>query len=97
MKCIVMFQYSICDMHFGITKSDLILGISVRIFYVFSNRYSSSISARRQILLFANKKMDLVRIEIVFNRKFSTIVRVNIKRASRFLSIFARAISKQQK
>ena len=31
MKCMVMFQYSICDMHFGIMKSELVLGISVRI------------------------------------------------------------------
>ena len=31
MKYMVMFQYSICDMHFGIMKSELIFGIFVRI------------------------------------------------------------------
>ena len=29
MKCVVMFQYSICDMHFGIMKVGLVSGISV--------------------------------------------------------------------
>ena len=31
LKWIVMFQYSLCDMHFGILKNELISGISVRI------------------------------------------------------------------
>ena len=31
MKCIVMFQYSICDMHLSIMRSELVLGISVEI------------------------------------------------------------------
>ena len=34
MKFMVMFQYLICDMHFGTMKSDLILGISVGILKV---------------------------------------------------------------
>ena len=38
-----MCQYSICNIHFGIMKSELILGISVRIVYVLAINYSSSI------------------------------------------------------
>ena len=38
MKCMVMFQYSICDMHFGIMKDGLISGISLGSLQVFSNR-----------------------------------------------------------
>ena len=70
MKCMVKFQYSTCDMHFSIVKSELILGISVFLS-----------SARHQIpyALFANKKKDLVRIELTFLQEVSIIVRVNMK------------------
>ena len=43
MECMVMFQYSICDMHFGIMKSELILGILVELFEFLAINYSSSI------------------------------------------------------
>ena len=43
MKCVVMFQYSICNMHFGIMKSELILGTSVAILKFLAINYSSSI------------------------------------------------------
>ena len=57
----VMFQYSICDMHFGIMKSaELILGNSVEILEVYSDKLIFLNSARRQIPLFANKKKDVV-------------------------------------
>ena len=49
-----MFQYSICDMHFGIMKSELIRGISVGILQVFSNKLFFLKSARSQIPFFAN-------------------------------------------
>ena len=49
MKCMVMFQFSIFDMHFGIMKSELILGISVGILQVFSDKLFFLNSARRQI------------------------------------------------
>ena len=58
MKCMVMFQYLIYNMHFGIMKSELILRISIVIFKVFSNKLFFFNSARRQIPLFANKKKD---------------------------------------
>ena len=79
MKCMVIIQYSICHMHFGILKSELILGISVGIHSVLSDKLLFLNSARSQIPLFANKKKDLVRIEITFSQKVSTIVRVNMK------------------
>ena len=53
-----MFQYLMCDMYFGIMKSELILRISVRIFEVFSDKVFFFNSAKRQILLLANKKKD---------------------------------------
>ena len=56
MKGIIMFQYSTCDMHFGIMKSELICGISVSILKVFSDRLFLLNLARRKIPLFANKK-----------------------------------------
>ena len=62
MKCMVMFQYSICDMHFGIMKSELIWGISVGIRLVYKDKLFFLNSTRRQIPLFANKRQDLVRI-----------------------------------
>ena len=49
MKCMVMFQYSICDMHFRIMKSELIMGISVGILEVFSDKLLFLNSARHQI------------------------------------------------
>ena len=58
MKCMVMFKYLICDMHFCIMKSELILRISIGIFKVFSNKLFFFNSARRKITLFANKKKD---------------------------------------
>ena len=58
MKCMVMFQYLICDMHFGTLKSELILGISYGILSDFSDKLFFLNSARRQIPLFANKKKD---------------------------------------
>ena len=64
MKGMVMFQYSICDLHFGIMKSELILGISVGILLVFSDKLFFLNSARRQIPLFVNTKKNLVRIEL---------------------------------
>ena len=60
MKCTVVFQYLICDLHFGIMKSELILEISVGILSVFSDKLFFLNSARRQIQLFANKKKDSV-------------------------------------
>ena len=66
MKCTVMFQYSIYDMHFGIMESELILGIPDEIIEVFSDKFFFYNSAMRQIPLFANKKKDLVRIELTF-------------------------------
>ena len=74
-----MFQYSICDMHFGIMKSELIWGISVGILQVFSVKLFFLNLARRQISLFANVKNDLVRIELTFLLEDSIIVRVNMK------------------
>ena len=75
MKCMVMFRYSIiCDMHFDIMKSELILGISVRFFKFLAINYSSSM-----IPLFANKKKDLFRIKLTFLQEVSIIVRVNMK------------------
>ena len=56
MKCMAMFQYSMCDMHLGIMKSELILGISVGIPQVFSDKLFFLNSTRRQIPLFANKR-----------------------------------------
>ena len=69
MQCMVMFQYSICDMHFGIMKSKLILGISVGNLKIFSDELFFLNSARRQTPLFVNKIKDLVRIELTFYRK----------------------------
>ena len=69
----VKFQYSICDMHFGIMKSELILGISVGILKVFSVKLFFLNSARRQTPFFANKKKDLVRLELTFYRKFQLL------------------------
>ena len=57
--------FDVCDRHYDIIKSELILGISVRILLVFSNKLFFLNSARRQIPLFANKK-DLGRIEQTF-------------------------------
>ena len=57
MNCMVTFQYSICDMHFGIMKSELILGISVGI-GSFSDKSFFLDLAKRQISLSANKKKD---------------------------------------
>ena len=76
MKCMVMFEYSICDMHFGIMKSELILGISAGILLVFSDKLSYLNLARRQIQLLANKMKDLVRMELTFLQEVSIIVRV---------------------
>ena len=73
MKSMVMVQYSICYMHFGIKTSELILGISVRTF-IFSIELFFLNSARRQIPLFANKKKDLVRMELNFYRKFQLLL-----------------------
>ena len=73
----VMFQYSICDMHFGIIKFELIWGIFVEILLAFSDKllFLNSI----QSPLFANKKKGLVRIELMFLQEVSIIVRVNMK------------------
>ena len=68
MKCMVMFQYSICDMHFGIIKSELIMGISVGILEIFSDKLLFLNSARHQIPLFANRKKHLVRIELTYGK-----------------------------
>ena len=57
-----MFQYSICDIHFGIMKSELNVGISVGILQIFSDKLFFLNSTRRQILMFANKKKDLVKL-----------------------------------
>ena len=70
MKCMVIFQYFICEMHFSIMKSELILGISIG---SFSDKLFFLNSARRQIPLFANNKKDLVRIELAFYRKFQLL------------------------
>ena len=57
----VKFQYSIYDMHLGIMKSaELILGNSVEILKVYSDKLIFLNSARCQIPLFANKKKDEV-------------------------------------
>ena len=86
-----MFQYSICDMHFWIMKYKLILGISCIIFKVFSDKLFFLNSARHQIPLFANKKKELVRIELTFSQEVLIIVRVNEYEAVsvNFLSVFA--------
>ena len=42
LTCMVMFQYSIIEMHFGIMKAGLIYGISVGILYTFKKIDSSS-------------------------------------------------------
>ena len=76
MKCMVMFEYSICDMHFGIMKSELIWGISAGILLVFSDKLFYLNLARRQIQSLANKIKDLVRMELTFLQKVSIIVRV---------------------
>ena len=55
----VMFQYSICDMHFGIKQSELILGISVGILLVFSDKLFFLILARCQMPFFAKKKIGM--------------------------------------
>ena len=60
LKCMVMFQYSICDMHFSIMNSELILGFCKFL------AINDSSPARGQIRLFANKKKDLVLIELTF-------------------------------
>ena len=62
MECTVMFQQSICDMHFGIMESELIWGISVGILYVLSDKLFFLNSARRQIPFFANKKKVLTEL-----------------------------------
>ena len=64
---------SICNIHFGIIKSEVILGISVRIFYIFSDKLSFLTSVRRLIPLFANKKKNLIRIELTFYGKFQLL------------------------
>ena len=74
-----MFQYSICDVHFGIMKSELIF---VWILEVFSAKGFFLHSARRQIPLVANKKKDLVWIELTFLQEVSIIVSVKIYRAA---------------
>ena len=74
-----MIQYSICDMHFGILKSELNLGISVGILQVFSDKLFFLNLTRRQFPMFANKKKDLFRIELMFLQEVSIIVRVNMK------------------
>ena len=67
MKCMVMCQYSICDMHFGILKDEMISEISVGTLQIFRDRIFTFNSAKRQVSLFTNKKMDLNRIEIVIS------------------------------
>ena len=47
MKCMEMFQRSICDMHYDIMKSEVIWGISVGILEVFSDKLFFLNSARR--------------------------------------------------
>ena len=59
-------------------KSELILGFLTE-FLSFSIKLFFLNSARRQIPLFANKKKDLVRIELTFLQEVSIIVRVNLK------------------
>ena len=86
MKCMVMFQYSICDWHFGIMKSELILGISVGILKFFSDKLFFLNSARRQTSLFVNK--DLIRIELSFLKEVSIIVRVGMKPLRLFFLFF---------
>ena len=56
----------------------LILEISGEIIEVYSDIFFLN-SARRQIPLFANKKKDLVRIELTFLQEVSIIVRVKMK------------------
>ena len=65
MKCMVLFQYSICDMNFGIMESDLILGILSPFIKFLAMNYSSSIrlGVRSRCL---PKKKDLARIELTF-------------------------------
>ena len=58
MKYVVMSLYSICDMRFGIMKSELILGISVETLRVFSDKLFFPNLAGRQIPLFADNKKD---------------------------------------
>ena len=70
-----------------IVKSELILGISVGIFKVFSNKLFFLNSAKRQIPLFANKN-DLVRIELPFLQEVSIIVRVNMRQRRYFFIHF---------
>ena len=57
MKCMLMSQCSICDMYFGIMKSELIWEISVGILYVLSDKLFFLNSARHQIRLFVKKKV----------------------------------------
>ena len=74
------------------------MGIFVRILKVFSDKLFFLHLARRLILLFANKKKDLVRIELTFLQEVSIIVRVNMKLCRKFFYPFLLlAISKQQK
>ena len=62
-----------------IMKSELFFRIFVAILLVFSDKLFFLNSARHQILLFATKKKDLVRIELTFLQEVSIIVRVNMK------------------
>ena len=50
-----------------------------RIFLSFIDKLFFPNKARRQIPLFANKKKDLVRIELTFSQEVSIIVTVNMK------------------
>ena len=70
-----------------IMKSESILGISVGILQVFSDKLFFLISARRQIPLFAIKK-DLVRIELTFYQEVSINVSEYEVASMNFLSIF---------
>ena len=82
----VMSQFSICNKHFGIMKSELILGTSVGILTVLNDKIFFLSSARRQIPLFAiSQNSDNALQEV------SIIVRVSECEAASviFLSIFA--------
>ena len=60
MKCMVMFQYSICDIHFSIMKAEL---ISVRFFFLILAIHYSSLRLSLMSGCSPVKKKDLVRFE----------------------------------
>ena len=92
LKGMVIFQCSICVMHFCILKDELISGMSVGILYMFSDRIFCFNSAMRQVRLFTDKKKHLNKIELFFfSHKVANNVRGDVKpcRFKRTLSIYA--------